>query len=273
MYRNYRDFTANMLISAVREVMACFPVYRTYTTEDGVVSAEDERVILRAILAARRRNPSLEKPLLDFLRGVLLLRLPEDLTPQQRDAHIRFVMKFQQCSGPIMAKGVEDTAFYIYNRLVALNEVGGKPEQFGIDLAEFHALNPPRAEQWPHTMLGTSTHDTKRSEDVRLRIVALSEIPELWGKAIRRWSKLNKKYRVEVDDQHAPSPNEEYLIYQTLLGTWPLNNFKVMSVSSTLTGSNNTWSRRSRRPKSIAAGSNLTKLGNRPRHRSLRNSG
>jgi (1->4)-alpha-D-glucan 1-alpha-D-glucosylmutase len=226
MYRLYRDFTANMLTSAVREVLACFPVYRTYTTEEGIVSEEDERVILRAILAARRRNPSIEKPVLDFLRGILLLRLPEHLTEQQRVAHIRFVMKFQQCSGPIMAKAVEDTAFYLYNRLVALNEVGGKPEQFGIDAAEFHALNQTRAKHWPHTLLATSTHDTKRSEDVRLRIVALSEVPQLWGKAIRRWSKLNQKYRVEVDDQRAPSANEEYLIYQTLLGTWPLNEFQ-----------------------------------------------
>ena len=226
MYRLYRDFTTNMLTSAVREVLACFPVYRTYTTEEGLVSDEDERVILRAILAARRRNPSIEKPVLDFLRGILLLRLPEHLTPQQRAAHVRFVMKFQQCSGPIMAKGVEDTAFYAYNRLVALNEVGGKPEQFGIDLAEFHSLNQTRTDHWPHTQLATSTHDTKRSEDVRLRIVALSEIPQLWSKAILRWSKLNKKHRVDIDDHRAPSANEEYLIYQTLLGTWPLSDFR-----------------------------------------------
>jgi (1->4)-alpha-D-glucan 1-alpha-D-glucosylmutase len=226
MYRMYRDFTTNMLTSAVREVLACFPVYRTYTTEAGVVSDDDERVILRAILAARQRNPAIEKPVLDFLRGILLLRLPEHLTAQQRVEHIRFVMKFQQCSGPVMAKGVEDTAFYVYNRLVALNEVGGKPEQFGIDPAEFHTLNQTRAQHWPHTLLATSTHDTKRSEDVRLRIVALSEIPQLWGKAIRRWSKFNKKYRVELDDQRAPSANEEYLIYQTLMGTWPPNDFR-----------------------------------------------
>jgi (1->4)-alpha-D-glucan 1-alpha-D-glucosylmutase len=225
MYRVYRDFTTSMLTSAVREVLACFPVYRTYTTEEGVVSEEDERVILRAILAARRRNPSLENPVLDFLRGVLLLRLPEHFSPEERTAHIRFVMKFQQCSGPIMAKGVEDTAFYVYNRLLALNEVGGKPEQFGINLADFHNLNQARAKHWPHTLLATSTHDTKRSEDVRTRMVALSEVPQLWSKAIRRWSKLNKKFRVEVDDQRAPSPNEEYLIYQILLGTWPLDDF------------------------------------------------
>ena len=226
MYRMYRDFTTTMLTSAVREVLACFPVYRTYTTEEGVVSNEDERVILRAILTARRRNPSIEKSVLDFLRGILLLRLPEHLTPQQRAAHIRFVMKFQQCSGPIMAKGVEDTAFYVYNRLVALNEVGGKPEQFGMEVPEFHHLNQTRAKHWPHTLLATSTHDTKRSEDVRLRLAALSEVPQLWSKAVRRWSKMNKKYRLEVDDQRVPSSNEEYLLYQTLLGTWPLHDFR-----------------------------------------------
>jgi (1->4)-alpha-D-glucan 1-alpha-D-glucosylmutase len=229
MYRIYRDFTTNMLVSAVREVMACFPVYRTYVTEDATLSADDERVILRAILTARRRNASIEKPVLDFLRGVLLLRLPEKITPEQRDAHVRFVMKFQQCSGPVMAKGVEDTAFYIYNRLIALNEVGGKPEHFGIDVTEFHSLNTRRAERWPHSMLGTSTHDTKRSEDVRLRMAALSEIPEIWDKAIRRWSKLNKKHRTKVDDEYSPSRNEEYLLYQTLLGTWPLEPLKGAS--------------------------------------------
>ena len=222
MYRMYRDFTRNMLVVALREVIACFPVYRTYATEDGSLSEEDERAVLRAISAARRRNPSIEKPVLDFLRGILLLRLPEGLTAAQKDAHVRFVMKFQQCSGPVMAKGVEDTAFYIYNRLVALNEVGGNPELFGIDVPEFHRLNARRGEQWPHAMLATSTHDTKRSEDVRMRIAALSEVSELWEKAIKRWSKLNKKHRAKVDDEAAPSRNEEFLLYQTLLGSWPL---------------------------------------------------
>ncbi|HEY5814040.1 MAG TPA: malto-oligosyltrehalose synthase, partial [Terrimicrobiaceae bacterium] len=222
MHRNYRDFSTNMLVAAVGEVMASFPVYRTYLAEDAALSSADERVILRAILAARRRNTSIEKSVLDFLRGVLLLRLPENSGPEQRDAYVRFVMKFQQSSGPIMAKGVEDTAFYIYNRLVALNEVGGKPEQFGMSLPEFHRLNSSRAERWPHSMLGTSTHDTKRSEDVRLRIASLSEIPEMWDKAVRRWSKWNAKYRTKVDDESSPSRNEEYLLYQTLVGSWPL---------------------------------------------------
>ncbi len=224
LHRDFRDLTQNTLTNAVEEVIACFPVYRTYISEDGVVSASDEKVILRAIVAARRRNPSIEKAVFDFLRGVLLLKLPERLTEDQRKAHVDFVMRFQQCSGPVMAKGLEDTAFYIYNRLVALNEVGGNPGMFGISVEEFHRLNQERAVRWPHCMLATSTHDTKRSEDVRMRLVALSEIPEDWNAAIRAWSKMNRKHRTKIDDLVAPSPNEEYLLYQALAGIWPIGD-------------------------------------------------
>lgn len=221
MHRHFRDLTQNMLTFVVREVIACFPVYRTYVTADGSISQDDEKVVLRAILAARRRNPAIEKSAFDFLRNLLLLRLPDSLSEEQRDAHIRFVMKFQQCSGPVMAKGLEDTSFYIYNRLVALNEVGGNPGLFGISVAEFHRLNAERASSHPHCLLATSTHDTKRSEDVRMRIASLSEMPDLWKKALQVWGKINRKHRSLVDDTMAPSRNEEYLIYQTLLGTWP----------------------------------------------------
>lgn len=221
MHRHYRDYTRSTLTLAVREVMACFPVYRTYVTEDGKVSAEDEKVVLRAISAARRRNPGLEKGVFDFLRNLLLLRLGENLTPQQREIHVRFVMKFQQCSGPVMAKGVEDTAFYIYNRLIALNEVGGNPGNFGIGAEDFHRLNAERLESCPHTLLATSTHDTKRSEDVRMRIAAISEFPDLWQQALKRWAKWNRKAKRKIEGEIAPSGNEEYLIYQTLLGAWP----------------------------------------------------
>jgi len=221
MHRDYRDFTRNSLTLAVREVIACLPVYRTYATGEGNLSAADEKMVLRAISAARRRNPNLEKSLFDFLRGVLLLRLPEHLTVEQREAHIHFVMKFQQSSGPVMAKGVEDTVFYIYNRLAALNEVGGNPGLFGIDTGEFHRLNASRLEHFPHSLLASSTHDTKRSEDVRMRLVALSEMPDRWSAALKTWSKLTKKHRSKVDGETAPSRNEEYLIYQTLLGSWP----------------------------------------------------
>lgn len=163
----------------------------------------------------------MEKAIFDFLRAVLLLRLPEGLTSEQRQAHVRFVMKFQQCSGPVMAKGVEDTAFYIYNRLVALNEVGGNPGLFGLSVKKFHALNAEKQTTSPHSLLATTTHDTKRSEDVRMRLAALSERPGEWRNAVKRWSKLNRKYRTKIGDESAPSANEEYLLYQTLLGVWP----------------------------------------------------
>lgn len=142
---------------------------------------------------------------------------------QVREAQRAFVMKFQQCTSPIMAKGVEDTAFYIYNRLVSLNEVGGAPEHFGVSLAAFHEHNQARLRRWPHSMLATSTHDTKRSEDVRARINVLSEMPDEWQAALRRWSRRNKKKKLHVDGQPTPSRNEEYLFYQTLLGAWPLH--------------------------------------------------
>jgi (1->4)-alpha-D-glucan 1-alpha-D-glucosylmutase len=222
MHRQFRDYTRNILTTAVREVMACFPVYRTYVNDDGTFSAEDEKNVLRAMSAARRRNPSTEKAVFDFLRSVLLLRLPDGLSEEQREAHFRFVRKFQQCSGPVMAKGLEDTAFYIYNRLAALNEVGGNPGLFGIGLKKFHSLNQARLRNTPHSLLATSTHDTKRSEDVRMRMVAISELAAEWRDAVKRWSKLNKKHHTLVAGESAPSRNEEYLLYQTLLGAWPL---------------------------------------------------
>lgn len=222
MHRNYRDFTRNTLTNAVREVIACFPVYRTYVGENGIASPEDERVVLRAISAARRRNPTIEKPVFDFVRAVLLLRLPEHLTGAQRDAHLQFVLKFQQCSGPVMAKGLEDTALYIYGRFIALNEVGGNPGQFGISVDDFHQLNKGRSENHPVTLLATSTHDTKRSEDVRARLLALSEFAPEWRQAVSRWSRMNSRWRATVDGELAPSRNEEYFLYQTLVGSWPL---------------------------------------------------
>jgi (1->4)-alpha-D-glucan 1-alpha-D-glucosylmutase len=142
------------------------------------------------------------------------------------DAHkqswLDFVKRFQQISGPVMAKGVEDSAFYVYNRLVSLNEVGGNPDRFGISLETFHRQNVERCKNRPLAMLATSTHDTKRSEDVRARINVLSEIPEQWRKGILRWSRQNRKFGSMIDDKPVPDRNEEYLLYQTLVGTWPL---------------------------------------------------
>jgi len=220
--RWYRDFTLGALARAVRETIACFPVYRTYLAPGRPVSEEDRQVIERAVTAAKRRNPAIEESIFNFLRDVLLFRFPENLDAKARAAHTHFVLKFQQATGPIMAKGLEDTVFYIYNRLAALNEVGGEPQQFGLSIDAFHERNLDRQRNWPATLLATSTHDTKRSEDVRARMVAISEMPELWRRSLQRWRLANRRWKRTINDVEAPDGNEEYLLYQTLLGTWPV---------------------------------------------------
>jgi (1->4)-alpha-D-glucan 1-alpha-D-glucosylmutase len=220
--RWYRDFTLEALSRTVRETIACFPVYRTYVEPDQPVTEEDRQIVERAIAAAKRRNPAMDESIFNFLRDVLLLRSPQDLDAAGRAAHAQFVLKFQQATGPVMAKGLEDTLFYIYNRLPALNEVGGEPQQFGLSIEAFHERNLDRQRDWPATLLATSTHDTKRSEDVRARMVAISEIPELWRRSLQRWGTANHRWKRMVNDLEAPDANEEYLLYQTLLGTWPM---------------------------------------------------
>jgi (1->4)-alpha-D-glucan 1-alpha-D-glucosylmutase len=220
--RWYRDFTLEALSRAVRETIACFPVYRTYLASGQPVTEEDRQVIERAIVAAKRRNPAMEESIFNFLRDVLLFRFPPNLDAKERAAHTHFVLKFQQTTGPIMAKGLEDTVFYIYNRLAALNEVGGEPQQFGLNVDAFHERNLDRQHNWPATLLSTSTHDTKRSEDVRARMAAISEIPELWQRSLQRWRVANRRWKRTINDAEAPDPNEEYLLYQTLLGAWPI---------------------------------------------------
>ncbi len=220
--RWYRDFTLEALARAVRETIACFPVYRTYLAPGRPVSEEDRQVIERAVTAAKRRNPAIEESIFNFLRDVLVFRFPENLDAEARAAHTHFVLKFQQATGPIMAKGLEDTVFYIYNRLAALNEVGGEPQQFGLSIDAFHERNLDRQRNWPATLLTTSTHDTKRSEDVRTRMVAISEMPELWRRSLQRWRLANRRWKRTINDVEAPDGNEEYLLYQTLLGTWPV---------------------------------------------------
>jgi len=220
--RWYRDFTLEALARAVRETIACFPVYRTYLAPGRPVSEEDRQVIERAVTAAKRRNPAIEESIFNFLRDVLVFRFPENLDAEARAAHTHFVLKFQQSTGPIMAKGLEDTVFYIYNRLAALNEVGGEPQQFGLSIEAFHERNLDRQRNWPATLLATSTHDTKRSEDVRARMVAISEMPEVWRRSLQRWRLANRRWKRTINDLEAPDGNEEYLLYQTLLGTWPV---------------------------------------------------
>jgi len=220
--RWYRDFTLEALSRAVRETIACFPVYRTYLAPGQPVTEEDRQIVERAIAAAKRRNPAMEESIFNFLRDLLLFRFPPNLDAKARAEHTNFVLKFQQATGPIMAKGLEDTVFYIYNRLAALNEVGGEPQQFGLSVAAFHERNIDRQHNWPASLLATSTHDTKRSEDVRARIVAISEIPELWRRSLQRWRVSNRRWKRTINDVEAPDANEEYLLYQTLLGSWPL---------------------------------------------------
>lgn len=220
--RWYRDFTLNALTAAVREFIACFPVYRTYVCPEEEPTAEDRAVVKSAVRQMLRRNPGTERSIYDFVGDILLKRFPENIDEAAREAHMRFVMKFQQCSSPVMAKGVEDTTFYIYNRLTSLNEVGGEPQHFSISPERFHQRYATQLRQHPHSLLATSTHDTKRSEDVRTRIAAISEIPVVWRKSLRRWQMANQSFKREIDGEMAPDANEEHLIYQTLLGTWPL---------------------------------------------------
>lgn len=220
--RWYRDFTLEALSRAVQETIACFPVYRTYLAPGQPVSDEDRATIERAIAAAKRRNPVIDESIFNFLREVLLFRFPANLDADGRAAHTQFVLKFQQTTSPVMAKGLEDTVFYIYNRLTALNEVGGEPQHFGLTVDGFHERNLDRQRNWPATLLATSTHDTKRGEDVRARIVAISEIPEIWRRSLQRWHVANRRWKQPINDLEAPDTNEEYLLYQTLLGTWPI---------------------------------------------------
>ncbi|MBV9169655.1 MAG: malto-oligosyltrehalose synthase [Chloroflexi bacterium] len=211
--RKHRDFTLNSLAFAVREVIASLPIYRTYIDPvTGESSRPDRDAIQTAVADAKRRNPRTDPSIFDFIGQTLLSRDP---------GHLEFVARFQQTTGPVMAKGTEDTAFYVFNRLISLNEVGGEPDQFGRSITAFHRHNTHRARQWPAALLASSTHDTKRSEDVRARINVLSELPRDWRSALTRWSRLNGRKKSQVNGRVAPDRNEEYLLYQTLLGAWP----------------------------------------------------
>ncbi|RJQ45486.1 MAG: malto-oligosyltrehalose synthase [Nitrospiraceae bacterium] len=220
--RHTRDFTLNSLTDAIIEVIAFFPVYRTYINQYGA-NDRDRKYIEYAVAKAKRKNPAISESIYDFLKNVLHLNFPEHFSDEDKKEWIDFVMTFQQITGPVMAKGVEDTACYVYNRFVSLNEVGGSPDRFGTTLDTFHGQNIERFKFWPHAMIATSTHDTKRGEDVRTRINVLSEIPGEWKDCLFRWSRLNKRKKMAVADEHVPERNEEYLLYQTMIGAWPEN--------------------------------------------------
>ncbi len=215
-HRRHRDYSREGLYQALLEVAACFPVYRTYVTRDAPVTESDRRYIRSAIEAAQAQDPHLDEELLQFLQALLLLRIEGDLEAE-------LALRFQQLTGPAMAKGVEDTAFYRFHRLVALNEVGGDPRQFGLSVDEFHQASRDALARHPNAMLATSTHDSKRSEDVRARLVLLSEIPQAWGQAARTWMQHNARHR----SGHGPDPATEYLIYQTLVGAWPIDSERL----------------------------------------------
>ena len=217
--RRTRDYTFNTLRQALAEVAACMPVYRTYIID--APSDQDLRYVNWAVAHARRRSRAADVSIFDFVRSVLLGQTIEGADERLRALVRRFAIRFQQFTSPVAAKGVEDTAFYLYGRLASLNEVGGDPAQFGMTLRAFHGASADRAARWPHTMLATSTHDNKRAEDVRCRIDVLSEIPAGWRLALRRWGALNRAHRAKLDSGPAPSAVDEYLLYQTLLGTLP----------------------------------------------------
>ena len=211
-HRDHRDYTRTEISRALREIIACFPVYRTYLVSGtGEVNEADARYINQAVERATQNREEIDPELFDFVRDVLLLKFPGTVENE-------FVMRFQQFTGPAMAKGVEDTAFYCYNRLSSANEVGGDPGDPVVNLAAFHSYCERTQAYWPETMLTLSTHDTKRSEDVRSRIHLLSEIPDEWELAVERWSTLNQPFRTG----DYPDRNTEYLIYQTMVGAWPI---------------------------------------------------
>jgi (1->4)-alpha-D-glucan 1-alpha-D-glucosylmutase len=223
--RRARDFTDNILETVLRETIASFPVYRTYIDDRGEYTERDVAFLRSAIARAKRLNPDINASAFDFLRETLLLRgsSPANGKQHKPDPEILyFALKFQQLTGPVMAKGVEDTTFYVYTRFLSSNEVGGSAKSFGISLETLHQSNQERLNHSPDSMLTTSTHDTKRSEDVRNRLNVLSEIPQNWSAAIRRWQRMNSKFKQTLEDgRTAPDNNEEYLLYQTILGAWP----------------------------------------------------
>ena len=222
--RDARDLALSELSEALVEATACLPVYRTYI-RDFRVRPSDRADVERALETARQRTPpeQVSSSAFAFLQRVLLLH-PSHYVGNQKEGWLRFVMRWQQFTGPVMGKGLEDTAFYAHNSLVSLNEVGGDPlrQNLPLDSDAFHLFNHQRRSRWPRTLNATSTHDTKRSEDVRARIDVLAELPEEWASCLQRWSRWNQAKKQKVNGRLVPVPSEEILLYQTMLGAWPL---------------------------------------------------
>jgi len=222
--RQGNDFTRSGLEKALSAVLTVFPVYRTYINQEGLRES-DRTYVKYAIAHAKELVPRLLKEL-KFIETLLLLEEEETLTVEQKKERRHFVMKLQQLTGPLMAKGVEDTLLYVFYRLLSLNEVGGNPSQFGVSLADFHDFNKQQQIAWPHKMNATATHDTKRGEDVRARINVLSEIPEEWEQQVRSWRELNSSKKINFVNRMVPDTNDEYFLYQTLLGSFPFEGIE-----------------------------------------------
>ncbi len=217
--RHGSDLTIYGLKKAFIEILVLFPVYRTYISRD-LSRSSDPSFIREAAQKARGRNPDLLQEI-NFIEKVLLLQFGDYLSEKDKEDWLHFVMRFQQFTGPNMAKGLEDTTLYVYSRLLSLNEVGGNPGEFGTSLEAFHAMNRMRASISPYAMNASSTHDTKRGEDARARIHVLSEIPLEWEKRIKAWNRMNRKRKKRLDHKEVPDRNDEYFLYQTLIGAFP----------------------------------------------------
>ncbi len=214
---NHRDYSRHEVHEVLRAALACLNVYRTYAREPREIAPEDERLILEAIAAAKVYRPDLDHRLFDFLGEVLRLRV-------ESQTAVELAMRFQQVSAAVMAKGLEDTAFYSFNRMIALNDVGGDPATFATTPAAFYQWCREIQKKWPRTMLATSTHDTKRSEDVRARLFVLSELPELWQAKVKEWAELNQQYHT----RDFPDRNFEYHLYQNMVGAWPIEEERML---------------------------------------------
>ncbi|MGF1590768.1 MAG: malto-oligosyltrehalose synthase [Pleurocapsa sp.] len=224
--REGSDFTTYGLKKALFEVLVLFPVYRTYIDVNGIEEI-DKKYVKQTIKAAQKKAPLLVNEF-NFIQKILLLEYEDFRSQTQREEWLHFVMRSQQLTGPLMAKGVEDTLLYVYNRLLSLNEVGGNPSHFGIELNLFHQFNQNKVKNWQHGMNTTATHDTKRGEDIRARLNVLSEIPQKWEKQVNQWREINQAYK----QAGIPDANDEYFFYQTLLGTFPFEASELSDFSS-----------------------------------------
>ncbi|HRD49091.1 MAG: malto-oligosyltrehalose synthase [Candidatus Competibacter sp.] len=220
-YRYASDFTLYGLKMALVEIMVLLPVYRSYIGRTGASKADQEYI--RQVLAQANLNVPHFRNELAFIERFLRLEFDEHMAAEDKDQWLHFIMRLQQFTGPLMAKGVEDTVFYVYNRLLSLNEVGASPVQFGIDIDEFHTFNQNRVARWPHAMNTSATHDTKRGEEVRARLNVLSEMPAEWEHQLRQWHAINLKHKMRIGERLAPEADDEYLLYQTLLGAYPFD--------------------------------------------------